>query len=78
MASKAKDLRRSKGIMSVPYQKKTSNSIELGVSQLIDCFYVDDEISSVMPGKNDYVSMLVNGKSEYFKDEINMKVTFTL
>lgn len=64
MASKAKELQQSKGILSVPDARHPSNVLSSTVTNLIDNFYLDDEISSVMPGKNDYVSMVLNGKKE--------------
>lgn len=61
MAITSKALRNDKGILSVPDRKKPSHIIDQELSSLIDSFYIEDDVSSLMPGKNDYVSMTVNG-----------------
>ena len=61
MARTAKQLRKTKGILSVPDAKTPSNILNTEIENIIQQFYIDDEISSVMPGKNDYISLRVNG-----------------
>lgn len=62
MARTVVELRESKGILAAPDRKRSSNILDSGVKEIVDNFYIEDDISSLMPGKNDYVSMLINGE----------------
>ncbi len=64
MARKAKALLQTKGILSTPDLKKPSNILSPEIDRIIDEFYIDDEVSSMMPGKKDCVSMVIDGKKQ--------------
>ncbi|XP_037033164.1 uncharacterized protein LOC119072128 [Bradysia coprophila] len=54
----------SKGVMSVPNPKLPSNILQRSTKEAVQTFYLEDDISRMMPGKNDCVSMTVNGKKQ--------------
>ena len=56
MAHKAKDLVKNQGILSNP-NPKHGYSLPLTTVNLVKDFYEFDDISHVMPGKTDFVSV---------------------
>jgi hypothetical protein len=60
MIRRAKQLVMNQGIMSSPYLKpgKTLNKVTV---EVVKSFYNSDEVSTVMPGKKDYISIEVSG-----------------
>lgn len=63
MAKSSKNLQAEKGVLSIPDPKLPSNVLGCDTKKLAEEFYLNDDISRVMPGKNDCVSMKVNGKN---------------
>lgn len=57
MARKAKALFLEKGVMSIPDPKFGNKTLSEDVINLVKNFYESDEVSRLMPGKKDYVSM---------------------
>lgn len=76
MANSAKKLQKEKGVHSIPNPKLPSNILERGIKKLVEEFYLEDDISRIMPGKNDCVSMIVNGK--VFYDSFVRKLSISL
>lgn len=62
MAKSAKTLHETNGILSMPASKLPSNKVDIATANLVNNFYLQDDISRIMPGKKDCISMLVNGK----------------
>jgi hypothetical protein len=60
MIRRAKQLVMDQGIMSSPNPKpgKTSNKVTV---EVVKIFYNSDEVSRVMPGNRDYISIKVSG-----------------
>ena len=56
MAHKSKELVKNKGILSTP-NPKSGPSLSHKTTDLIIRFYESDDISRVMPGKKDFVSV---------------------
>ncbi|XP_074112073.1 uncharacterized protein LOC141535826 isoform X2 [Cotesia typhae] len=56
MARLAINLEADKGILSIP-EKKMGHGLSVEVSSAVINFYNDDEMSSPMPGKKDFVSL---------------------
>lgn len=65
MARSAKKLHESSGVLSVPAPKLPSNKLDRKITDLINNFYLQDDVSRMMPGKNDCVSMMVEGKFRF-------------
>lgn len=63
MAKSSKNLQDEKGVLSIPNPKLPSNVLVCGTKESVEQFYLNDDISRIMPGKNDCVSMMVNGKN---------------
>ena len=61
MATQAKHLAIEKGILTTP-NPKVGRGIEPDTAESVNKFYYKDEISRVMPGKKDCVSILQNGE----------------
>ena len=61
MARKSKELVKEKGVLSIP-NPKPGPSLSPETTDLIIRFYESDEISCVLPGKKDYVSVKKEGK----------------
>ena len=57
MARKAKDLVKDQGILSSPNPKHGSSSLSQATISLVQAFYKLDEVSRIMPGKKDFVSI---------------------
>ena len=57
MARKAKDLVKDQGILSSPNPKHGSSSLSQATISLVQAFYELDEVSRIMPGKKDFVSI---------------------
>ena len=60
MATFAKQLKEEQGPMSSRKHKQKSNRLCPELKSVISNFYMDDEISRIMPGKNNWVSMKVD------------------
>lgn len=65
----AKQLVKEKGIMSSPNAKK-GNKIEDRIIDKVKEFYLCEEISRMMPGKKDVVSVRENGKKELIQKQL--------
>jgi hypothetical protein len=63
-ASIAKKLVEEKGILSDPNPRK-SRTIDEEVVNLVTAFYLSEDISRIMPGKKDFVSVVVNGERKH-------------
>lgn len=61
-ARTCKKLQEGKGALSIPNAKRPSNVLASGTKEVVQNFYLEDDISRMMPGKNDCVSMVVAGK----------------
>ena len=61
MAQKSKDLVKEKGVLSPP-GPKCGPSLPQETVDIVSSFYENDEISRVMPGKKDFVSVKKEGK----------------
>ena len=61
MARKSKDLVKEKGVLSHP-GPKPGPSLPQETVDVVHAFYEYDNISRVMPGKKDFVSVKQNGK----------------
>jgi hypothetical protein len=60
MIRRAKQLVMNQGIMSSPNPKPSKTLNEVNV-EVVKSFYKSDEVSRVMPGKRDYISIKVSG-----------------
>ncbi len=56
MVRKAKELVKQKGILSTPDLNK-GDPLSSEICELVQNFYENDEVSRMMPGKKDYVSV---------------------
>lgn len=65
MAKSSKKLQEEKGVLSRPNPKLPSNVLASGTKEMVEEFYLEDDISRMMAGKNDCVSIVVNGKILY-------------
>lgn len=63
MAGLSKKLQDEKGILSVPNPKLPSNILNRNTKECVEFFYLEDDISRIMAGKNDCISIKVDGKS---------------
>jgi len=61
MARKSKELVKEKGILSLP-GPKLGHSLLMEIVDLVKSFYNSEDISRIMPGKKDYVSVKVDDK----------------
>lgn len=61
IAKTCKKLQEEKGALSIPNAKIPSNTLASGTKEMVQNFYLEDDISRMMPGKNDCVSMVVAG-----------------
>ena len=61
MARKSKELVKEKGILSTP-NPKPGSSLPQETTELVTQFYESDDISRVMPGKKDFVSVRKEGR----------------
>ena len=61
MAKRAKKLQNEHGYMSSPKTPKRSDGLTKELEETVASFYERDTISRAMPGKNDSVSMKING-----------------
>jgi len=61
MITKAKSLAKEKGIMSTP-NKKGGKSLSPDIVKAVIEFYLREEVSRELPGKNDVVSIKENGE----------------
>jgi hypothetical protein len=78
MARKAKNLVKEKGILSTP-NPKVGAALPTKTVDLVKGFYFSEEISRLMPGKKDYVSVKVNGERQHAQKRLimsNLKETF--
>ena len=65
MVRRAKQLKSTSGILSKPGMKKAGNAIAPEVKDAVKEFYERDEISRIMPGMNDVISVRdQNGKRQ--------------
>ncbi len=69
MARKSKELVKEKGALSTP-DRKEGPSLPSEVINLVDGFYQSDDISRVMPGKKDFVSVRLEGKRRHFQKRL--------
>lgn len=65
MVKKSKQIVREQGILCTRLRKSIDSGTE--VSELVRNFYLNDDISRVMPGKKDFVSLKVDMKIMYSK-----------
>lgn len=80
MARKAKALVKENGIMSCPYPKP-GKTLDKTIVDKVKDFYNCDDVSRMMPGKKDFVSMKVNGKKEHVQKRLvllNLKECYEL
>ena len=56
MVRKAKELVKQKGVLSTP-NPKPGHALAVETTALVQSFYESDEVSRMMPGKKDYVSV---------------------
>jgi hypothetical protein len=60
MIRRVKQLVVDQGIISSPDPKPGKTLNEVAV-EVVKSFYISDEVSKVMPGKKDYISIKVSG-----------------
>ena len=69
MATQAMHLSLEKGILATP-NPKTGKKLPENVSEAVENFYRQDDISRVMPGKKDCPSILRDGKKTLFQKRL--------
>eukprot|EP00731_Ephydatia_muelleri_P022793 Em0015g376a len=69
MASLSKQLVATKGILATP-NVRPGKVLDTVVEKKVIEFYLNDNVSRMMPGKKDYVSMLVEGKREHVQKRL--------
>lgn len=80
MVRKAKHLVKVKGIMSTP-NPKSGNPLPSHVADLVAEFYESDEVSRMMPGKKDFVSVRKGGQRVHMQKRLilsNLKEAYQL
>lgn len=81
MVRKAKQLVKEKGIMSTP-NPKPGKILEAGTVNLVREFYESDNVSRIMPGKKDFVSVRqIDGSRVHVQKRLvlnNLKELYTL
>ena len=60
LVKRARELKRSKGILAEPNQKR-GKPLDAEVAQKVINFYQSDEFSRMCPGKKEYISVRVDG-----------------
>ena len=69
MARKAKELVKEKGVLSLPGHK-VGHPLAAETVELVSVFYQSDDISRVMPGKKDFVSVKQEGKRVHIQKRL--------
>jgi len=80
MARKARKLVEEKGILSTPNVKAGKTLAQKTVQEVND-FYHSNEVSRIMPGKKDYISVTVDGERQHVQKRLimcNVKEAFQL
>ena len=70
-ATVAKKLVEEKGVFSDPNPKK-GNRLDEALVEKVKEFYLSEDISRMMPGKKDIVSVLVNGERQHIQKQLIM------
>ena len=65
MVRKAKELKKSDGILSVPLPSKGGRTLSENHIAAVQRFYEDDQYSRMCPGKKEFVSVYIDGKKEH-------------
>lgn len=68
-ARKSKSLQKEKGIMSCA-DPKPGKLLDFVTTEKVISFYECEEVSRIMPGKKDFVSVNVNGKREHIQKNL--------
>ena len=79
MARKSKELVKEKGILSTP-NPKPGSSLPQETTDLVTQFYESDDISRVMPGKKDFVSVRKEGRRVHVQKRLvlsNLKEVYS-
>ena len=79
MARKSKELVKEKGILSTP-NPKPGSSLPQETTDLVIQFYESDDISRVMPGKKDFVSVRKEGRRVHVQKRLvlsNLKEVYS-
>ena len=71
MVRKARELVKQKGILSTP-NLKPGHSLAAETCESVCRFYESDEISRLMPGKKDFVSVRLGEKREHFQKWLHL------
>ena len=69
MARKSKEVVRDKGVLSTP-DPKAGSSLPADTVKLVTDFYNSEDISRVMPGKRDFVSVRLEGKRVHVQKKL--------
>ncbi|KAL5468830.1 hypothetical protein EMCRGX_G029952 [Ephydatia muelleri] len=69
MAQLSKRLVESDGVMATPNPRQ-GKALPDAIKQLVVQFYQQDSISRMMPGKKDYVSMVINGTRKHVQKRL--------
>ena len=69
MVRRARELVKQKGILSTP-NLKPGHSIAAEICESVCRFYESDEVSCVMPGKKDFVSVRLGEKREHLQKRL--------
>lgn len=69
MVRRARELVKQKGILSTP-NLKPGHSIAAETCESVCRFYDSDEVSRIMPGKKDFVSVRLGEKREHFQKRL--------
>ena len=77
---KVKNLVKEKGVMSCP-DPKPGKTLDSETAKKVIDLYESEEVSRMMPGKKDFISLKVNGKREHVQKKLilcNLREAFAL
>ena len=69
MVEHARRLKSDKGILALPEHKK-GNVLDEAIVQIVQDFYQNDDISRLMPGKRDCVSVKIEGEKRHIQKRL--------
>ncbi|CAF2145756.1 unnamed protein product, partial [Rotaria magnacalcarata] len=80
LVSQAKNILETKGVLLTPNPRK-GKSLPVEVKDIVKDFYYSDTISRAMPGKKDFLSVMVNQEKKHVQKRLvlsNLKEVFQL
>ena len=72
MVRKARDLKKTKGILAEPDKKLGQPTLD-ELKNSIQTFYESDKYSMMYLGKKEFVSVKIDGEKQHAKDTVNLK-----